>query len=1111
MGAALIVNPNPFLDAPSVVALVDVYLKSSFPLNLPSTVGSGGYGAGPLGGQPYGAGTPGSAYGDEPTISAQFDAPPLRISTRDIPTPRGQYVARLKEMPTFSVGRDFGVVEEVGLSLSNSDGALTMVFEQGREIRGKLVEIRLYDENTQELTGIVFSGALSAPACGADPDVITITCEPSEAARAQTLVPARGVTTADFPQAPALPPATGGAGSAIPTGLGRGRRLPARLVRIQSGDDDAATFRAVPCLGSAAVHAVYVGDAKWDVGLGYVIDLRAHPVRGRPCTTITFGSFPGANYQTLPITCNIERRFPDVTPETIAQYAWADGFYDWVARKDAIPTDGLTSANFITGRSGYGLGAVRFDGGQGGLEFPTPTDWCRQEFTPDFEISIPTYAPPNQLLFTSAGRSDTTSTPTGWELWATTDARLEWRIHTSAGLVTLFCDTFARGTYHTVTISTWFTSASLPDDGTHYDLVVDGVLVHRIENASPPVYDNATTPARAGRTITNGVASVAIYDLGWVRPSQLRQPLDTRIRTHFLLVRSPAEAMREFAEEAGEVCDEVSYQTVARGLPAVLQADGWVTDQVPVSAVYATLSVFRELRPIWNNMGLFCFDAFLPATSIDCTLDVGAPRMNAALEARVRRSGREAIAVLPINYRQMRGPDGRIAGGDFGEYQHQLLAYPQPAGGVAPPLSCPFVDESTTADALRDWFEKSIPAEDVRTDLRAFHEARFVTRNTVVQLTMAAHRLAKAPHRAKTVQRSVSSARLSLVPYDASIFTYTPRNPKVVWCATFDGTIMMFTATDTEADRVNVLVWLTLQGQVDGEQGWKIALRDPSGFPEDPIARDVAVLDMGNFQGIQVTSPPVGQFGVGIDILLQRRTTCYPASVASADHLTPESATGIADALDEASNPDGSVVTTGASTCILVPRIPDGLTLKLPVAGVRVLASMRLVPGGTTTLVAPILYVLRGNTYAQFLFSLVTISSMNATLVVGTLANPSLNPITSLPWSVDEVRACQFGFAIGAALVRVEWAAMEIDQSMGLPLGLGEVRVWRTLRTGTVPSPIPAETSQPLDVQRQALRFNDTVDAVGTYDYAARLYDNPFDRLLLTLPAPGDTAAAVVT
>jgi hypothetical protein len=89
------VNPNPLLETPSAVAIVEIALRSSFPLQLGQPGGGtpSGFGALPFGSEPFGHSVPAiSAFGDDPTLDADLNRHAYAARAGDWPARRASSV-----------------------------------------------------------------------------------------------------------------------------------------------------------------------------------------------------------------------------------------------------------------------------------------------------------------------------------------------------------------------------------------------------------------------------------------------------------------------------------------------------------------------------------------------------------------------------------------------------------------------------------------------------------------------------------------------------------------------------------------------------------------------------------------------------------------------------------------------------------------------------------------------------------------------------------------------------------------------------------------------------------------------------------------------------------
>jgi len=253
-GGTLTLMPNAYLDRPSVVWALDLYLTSSFPITFPWT----------------------------------FDVAPLRLSTLDL-YPGGAlgdvlYEGRIVQKPQVSRQSPdaFGGVEQVdairfdafatpvlrymnattGMStvaLSAEPNLHTWVAgeHRGKICIGHLVEL---DRNfrMQTLQQNVFRGEISAMAD--DPASVSILVRAIDLASMTDLIPATLVDTGWAPYAP-----IGQLGKVVPFGIGIGRRIPCIPVKQQS---DESTLFQFTFTANASTDALTVVSHFLTTGMG---------------------------------------------------------------------------------------------------------------------------------------------------------------------------------------------------------------------------------------------------------------------------------------------------------------------------------------------------------------------------------------------------------------------------------------------------------------------------------------------------------------------------------------------------------------------------------------------------------------------------------------------------------------------------------------------------------------------------------------------------------------------------------------------------------------------------------------------------------------------------
>jgi hypothetical protein len=539
------------------------------------------------------------------------------------------------------------------------------------------------------------------------------------------------------------------------------------------------------------------------------------------------------------------------------------------------------------------------------------------------------------------------------------------------------------------------------------------------------------------------------------------------------------EGLREFGEEAGDVADEVTARTetvrLAAAANGVLAADGWVTDPAQLGAIADRFGVFRELAPRWDADAVMRFASYAePPATVDLSIDVGPPRSNATLRQRVRRSTAEVTSVVPIRYRQQRGPDGQTLSGPFGAFAYEVQANTGMSGDVGQPLECPFVDDHHTADAIRDWVEKIQPIEDVRTDVTTGHEGRLITRNALVRVNLAAHGVTDADHRVIQVGHKIHAVDLVLVPFSAVPHAYTPT---------------------PEAD-----------------------------LPHDTTAETIATMDTGDAHTLIVSAPPPGGRTVLLDAFLDRRHRAYPARalIAGTDPAFQPGVTispvglSLWEALDEANNSTGSVtISVPPVGSVFVRLTPTRLALSsFSVSRVAVVMRARWVSG------APVFawpWMVDGAlTMTRHPSDVWRISDATSRDWASSwVTHPTAGTAWSLGLAAEATPALELGVDWEAGVtgvIRLEWAAFDIYQALSLPDALGTMRAWRVERNDpAVPSRRPDPSVYSLGPWVTLTGHTDTVPGPGTFDYFASIYDT-FGRVMVELPVVGDPpAVAVVT
>jgi hypothetical protein len=746
---SLTVLDNEPLRAVGLFPLLDVEANASFPLNLGGT-GGVGYGGGGGGEGPYGS--DGAVMHAD--LVAILDEPALRWSTVDLPTTRGQYDAVLMDWPQIVLDNDLGTIAQLTVTLKNADGRFNGWMDARSEYRGKLAQLHFaqIDPTTWRDVDILldrFTGSLAHLQSGDSPRVVQALFVRDDPKVTRTLIPRRVVTTRTFRYAPALVPATGGLGATLPVGQGIGRNLPCRLVRAPASLDDLPVYDVTPGMGTVAFHAVKLATASGAQAvlvpfLDYVVLPREYRDSGRPVATVRMFRAPQG-----PITADVEARFPDVRPSMRSLYTWSDGFWDWAGGRHATSTT-MTTAQLVTGRGGQGTGAVRFSRPEHVLTLP------------NVNVAGETRAVREVELFVGEGAPAATIVDFGAITIAEDDGDLTVAITTDTDSDTLTASV-PREAYHTIRVEL--------DDG-DVTLYVDGDSADTATVTGTPAWTANATVGEAGEA--------KLFDLGCVLVDTAALGAADAMRTHLRYVKSPVEALRLFAEEAGELSDETTYRTVGLALANAadgygMQADGWLVNPVPALTAYTLCNVFRDLRAHRNLLGVLEYGAYTEATEVALSVGVGPPLSNALQRYRGRRSEREAIRMLPLHYRQQRGPDGQVLRGNgvLGEYQHETLAFCQAVGLDADPLELPLVDSHRTADVLRDWFAKKLVIEDERLDLTISHEARELARGKLVNVSIDGGDVDTVSYRLAGGAHKVTQVDATLHRYDARLFDYS--------------------------------------------------------------------------------------------------------------------------------------------------------------------------------------------------------------------------------------------------------------------------------------------------------------------------------------------------
>lgn len=1048
MGLALPVNPNPVLRTMALVPLVDVELAASFPLNLGGE-GGVGWGVGPGGAIPWAQ----DFAAAEAALAAEFDAPPVRWSTRDLPTAWGQYTYRILGIPEFDTDRRVGVTSQLTLRVRNDDGLFNPWFGRTVEYRGKIARLHLYDAASGVRYEDRWVGALVHCTQGDTVDEVVLLFVQGDLRATETLIPRRVAGLRTFGQLPAVAGPTGGAGATLPVGIGIGRNLPARLLHVPRDDHDRSLWRVGGWMGHCAVHAVYKEGTKLQPFADYVVRPRLYRPGGRPCTTVELFVSPYNGPTPAAITADVERRFRDADPQLLSAYLWADGFWEWVGGRHAR-SDTLTTAHLVTGRGGAGTGAVRLTDPAHSLTLPVPADHQRQEFTIDHEVLVPLGAPA-QTLVRGAGALGTDGSyqveDNGDDTWTV-------RLTTSAAAYT-HTVTAPRGRWHTLSVVVF------PGQ---FRVQLDGAAGVSTTTSGTVLYPDPLVPCRVGL-----VGEAKRFDCGALQWWTARQAPEDVTRTHYLFEKSPAEGLREMLEEAREVVDHASCATVAallataggtRTAPNVyengygLRADGWVVNPVPATTVYQAFGAFRDLEAVRNDLGVATFRCYQEPEEAALRLWVGGPTANAILRARLPRSEAEAVRVLPIRYRQQRGPDGSLARGSdvLGEYAYRIDAYGEAVGREDAPLDLPFVDDHRTADLVRDWFGKRLAIEKTRVDLLLNHESRLLTRGEAAVVTIHRGGVTDALYRLTAVPaHRLTHLESAWVPFDARLFDYS--------------------ASET--------------------------------LPEDHVPRTVALLDPGDDPELEVTD--AGDLGVDLTVRLWGRRVAAPTHVI-AKHGTvgPVGAAGILQAL---ATTDGYVqLTYPAHLDVACGAAPAGLDPRRPVDRIAIEVVVRsLSLSGEVDVDAEVALLTKTGSATWTASAYPTVLTHGSQSVRRTfVAMWDEHPVDLRPWSYHDVPNVGARFTVAdtpgvlAETFYIESLRFLVYQSVDTPTGLGRVVFWLQASPNLPPATQPTD---PALRPGNLLFAATTVASPGTYHGTARLYDR-HDREVLVL---GPTAVEV--
>lgn len=869
-------------------------------------------------------------------------------------------------------------------------------------------------------------------------------------------------------QVPAGLHQAGDQGAVLPTGIGIGRRIALPNVRY---DPDHATFD-FGCMGDVAIVRLWAGPFP-SIADRTVFEVlhRVHKIRGRYPTYVRLRR--RLHEIQGPITAEVKRIYPDAEDADLAEWKFTAGFEDDFAGLDLIAHGGLSTANLIPDRTGFGLGAVQLDGVDDYLESPDGAHFARQTFTVQFDVRFAVFGS-TQPLLTGPCRDIASAEASSWWL----------RVGQTGNVQVGVCfdrnfgyTVFSSGAGAIVNDGRWYRLAIVRDAATGTIAVYrDGQLIISGTDARPIVYD---APA-VGRGLILGRSDLVppayfAGALGWCRVSARAWTARAIATAHWIGMRNPVIHLREVLEhDLGAAIDDASFDETLQAVDVAsgaapnngrLRCDLWVTQETTAQQVVDALAIFRDLTLRTTATGALAVAAAKPLEAIAAEFGHGEEWANlVVLERRIRASAPEAIRSLPVHFRPRRDVNGQLQG-----YHFVLHGDVLPIGREAEPILLPAVDSIETGGLLTEWLRKRVALQDELWEIVVGHEGRRLRPGMIdpvtghtrdgVRLHLPAHGLETQDFRCVRVEHAGRrGVRLQLVKADNTVFL-----PSL-----------------------------------------------PATLPEEPAEARGLVLEAGNLAAIQVNDGadtiPAGQ-PFTVHLLLEHvlRTPVAATHLNTWETLigasTPHAAV---DDPSEAPDEDASYLATSFHGRVLRFSAPL-LTLddQQAITAVRCVVRVRQATADPFAVTVGIRIGARtydlatlpvvGSSYVTFPLEFVDPEKVEA----------RVNPATGKPWTVDEVNSLVLEVRSGTAgtsgQLRLTQAYRYVRTRQDQPDAFRFARLWlRGPSTADPGPPSPVESPTWEGTQLLGITLTAPVTPTGVYWLTARIYDELGRAILLT-------------
>ena len=738
---------NSMLVRPSSRVLIELHLSDSFPLYLTA----------------------------DPGTTHQLDASPLRVSTEDL-YPGGalgsvlferRLLENQVELKTSLVDEmnNMQRIESIQFEIDNSDGSLNLFFT--REMRGKKVSVHLYDKNTGELTQNVFAGEITAFTFSLHK--VSILATSLDVALLRETVPKAKVTLDVFPTAQEV-------GTYIPYGMGIGLHIPSRYVKAWVGTGDPDHYDYAFMSGNCGFVRIWRGDRVITDATSYERLHKTYMKNGRFLTAIRF-----RNSQDDPITADVQRIYPDVDDQVLAEWKWDLGIdSDVTTGLTAVYYGNMSDSDRCAGPTGYGVGAINFNGVDAADIVTVPgIDFALQNATFEFDVYIDADDHNPSSIVIVGPLSNVAYTVDGYGWWVLFDdnvagPRLSLYVRTSDGVV--------RGNYCSISFSTWHRITVRLTEGT-YRITKDEDITNQGTVSVPGECITYLTKGEASQTQKRirlggrGVSQQFQGKIGWLRVSGMYRPDDYIKASTRLMHRNVMQLIRETVEQIGTVtindgtgdyCWDNAVSDIEDVETGSLHCDGYVTEETEVQEVLKALCLFRDIRLWRNSSGQLEAAVSKTVAATSATFGVGDQYNNIIGDiSRTRLSTAEATSILPIEYRPRRGSEGSLDG-----YYLTTEGTVLPVGAIADPLQLAFVWDRTTADIIRSFRCKRMKTRDEQLSITVGHEGRLLAPGNKVAINIPAHGISGGEYQVAAMANRITEFGLDLVPYAADDYVY---------------------------------------------------------------------------------------------------------------------------------------------------------------------------------------------------------------------------------------------------------------------------------------------------------------------------------------------------